>query len=126
MLERTKFAHETFPKQWPSLSEFPDIEIMVDVIRLDAFVKEHGIERIDHLHVDAQGADMDVLKSLGEAIAIVQGGEIEIATRGDMVIYEGQSSLDQAVFWLDSKGFRVGSATPNGNNHELNVRFYRA
>jgi hypothetical protein len=36
------------------------------------FIKQHGIEKIDYLHVDAQGMDLRVLKSLGSYLSIVK------------------------------------------------------
>lgn len=64
---------ETVHEAWPNRPDFESFgAITVDVIRLDNFVKKHRIEQIDYLHIDAQGMDLRVIKSLGEKISIVQ------------------------------------------------------
>ena len=45
--------------------------IKVKTIRLDDYIIKHKINHIDMMKIDAQGSDLDVLKSLGNLINIV-------------------------------------------------------
>lgn len=64
--------------EWPGRPDFNMMEyIDVDVIRLDDFIREEGIESIEFLHVDAQGSDLKVLQSLGTEIHKVKAGRCE-------------------------------------------------
>lgn len=76
----------------------------VMTIRLDDFVRMHNITQIDYLHVDAQGSDFNVLKSLGEYISIVQAGVVEVSY--NVPLYKGVDNTYESVSeWLTSKGF---------------------
>lgn len=101
----------------------------VESTRLDTFITEHGLENdtIDYLHVDAQGADLDVLKSLGRFIRNVKEGVIESAYSAQKTIYIGQdNTLCTATQWLNDNGFRVVKVTSNDGTHcECNIYFER-
>jgi FkbM family methyltransferase len=76
----------------------------VMTIRLDNFIEMHGITNIDYLHVDAQGSDFNVLKSLGRYIDIVQAGQVEVSY--NVPLYKGvDNSYDSVSKWLTEMGF---------------------
>ena len=65
-------------EEWPGRPDFNMMEyIDVDVIRLDDFIREEGIEYVDFLHIDAQGSDLKVLQSLGTEVHKVKAGRCE-------------------------------------------------
>ncbi len=84
--------------------------ITVDVIRLEDFVRERRITRIDFLHVDTQGTDLSVLRSLGSELRRVQAGMIEAPRDDGMTLYRGQHTRKEALAFLERTGFHVWKA----------------
>jgi len=108
---------------WPDRTDFKVTQkIEVEVIRLDAFVREQKIERIDFLHVDTQGTDLAVLRSLGDEIRRVRGGVIEVPQSCEVMLYRGQHSREEAESFLDAHGFKIWKIVPAQKEDDL---FYR-
>lgn len=109
---------------WPGRSYFVVTEtIEVDVIRLDNFIQENGIPRIDYLHIDTQGSDLKVLEGLGESLNIVREGVMEAGARDD-ILYVGQNRLNDSVRFLLNNHFRISSITSNDVfSNEVNIFF---
>jgi FkbM family methyltransferase len=100
-------------------------EIEVEVIRLEDFIKEKRIEKVNYLHVDTQGSDLNVLRGLGEKIEIVVAGRIEAATKQD-ILYRGQNTKEECMEFLVSKGFSITKVKKNDRfNNEINIYFSR-
>lgn len=75
-------------------------------IRLDTFLKEKNIKSIDYIHIDAQGGDLDVLKSLGNYIQKVSEGVCEsLAPKTSFKLYKNQASFEEIKKFLISNGF---------------------
>lgn len=115
-----------------SLNEFSeDLKtsetVEVDVIRLEDFVNEFKIEKIDLLHVDAQGNDLEVLMGLGEKVTIVGSGVIEMARTHAVKLYKDQKyDMNDAIDFLNKNGFRIHSIKPNDQwCNEVNIMFFR-
>ena len=98
-------------------------QIEVEVIRLDAFIIENNIEKIDFLHVDAQGTDLAVLRSLGDEIKRVKAGVIEVPETKEVMLYKNQHTYEEAVDFLTSKGFEITRVEDSQN--EKNLYFQR-
>ncbi len=79
-------------------------EIVVDTIRLDAFMQEHSIPGIDILWMDVQGAEGRVLEGLGERLSDLRCLHMEIEF---FEIYKGQSLFGDVDPWLRARGFRL-------------------
>ena len=109
---------------WPGRTDFHvTYKLNVDVIRLDTFIEENGITKIDHLHIDTQGSDLNVMKGLGEYLHIVNEGKMEAGTSDD-VLYEGQNKLNDCIKFLLLNGFKVVDVNSNDVFcHEVNVVF---
>jgi FkbM family methyltransferase len=76
----------------------------VMTIRLDDFCKMYGIEHIDYIHIDAQGSDFNVLKSLGDYIDCVDAGVCEVSY--NVPLYKGVDNTYASVTkWLTERGF---------------------
>lgn len=97
--------------------------IEVEVIRLDQFISQNGITRIDFLHVDTQGSDLRVLRSLGGRIGIVRQGVMEVPVSPELKLYKDQHSKDEAIAFLEQAGFEVVRVDVAEN--EANVFFRR-
>lgn len=96
--------HERFQ---PGLSQHIR-EIKVRCITLTSLLKQHGLNRLDLLHVDAEGYDFDVLQSLDfgwctPRMVLFESGHLPPAqrvqceafllARGYRVVYEGRDCL---------------------------------
>jgi len=99
----------------------------VESTRLDTFIEENhlGNNIIDYLHIDAQGVDLDVLKSLGKYIKNVKEGVIETASSIEKSIYIGQNNIiNEAKTWLENNGFVITNIQHNDpTDCEYNIFF---
>jgi FkbM family methyltransferase len=105
----------------------PDFQVThtveVQTIRLDTFIVENKIEKIDYLWVDAQGNDFKVLKSLGDKIDIVAKGKCEGAYTVDLYKTE-ENRVEDIVAWLQSNSFSCNVVLDNVGK-EADVHFSR-
>lgn len=117
--------NEGLEKTWPGREDFKVTQsIEVDCIRLDDFVREHGITSIEFFHCDTQGTDIKVLDSLGDYIGLVKHGEIETAASRAVALYKGQHTIEDVVIFFLKNGFEIERITPNDQFcNELNVLF---
>jgi FkbM family methyltransferase len=93
--------------------------IEVEVIRLDTFVQEKKLTQIDFLHVDTQGTDIAVLKSLGDSLALVKKGVIEVPQSRDVMLYKNQHTREEAIEFLEGNGFRIYKTESQQNEDNL-------
>jgi FkbM family methyltransferase len=110
--------------EWVGRDDFKVTEtIEVEVIKLEDFIISNNIEYIDHLHVDTQGSDLNVLLGMGEKINIIKRGRIEAASKKD-ILYEGQNYLDDCLEFLKNNNFKIINITSNDvHNNEVNIEF---
>ena len=94
----------------------------MEVIRLDTFMAERGIDTIDLLEVDAQGEDLRVVQSLGDRIGDVRRIQIEVNIHS-APLYANSFRLADAL----SSSPRTGSSSTcvwtQSLNREANVIF---
>lgn len=102
----------------------------VQSTRLDTFLEEYNLTShdIDYLHIDAQGADLDVLRSLGKYISNVRRGVLETCYSLEKAIYrEQRDDVNVVKSWLEKNGFVIERVVPNDVTYcECNVYFRRA
>jgi len=116
---------ETLDTTWPGRPDLKAEEpIDVECTRLDDFIAEMGIVGISYLEIDAQGKDLDVLKSLGNQIGIVKRGQIEVPTGAEEVLYQGQHLREETLGFLREHGFQTERMNTILQNEE-NYRFWR-
>lgn len=104
---------------WGGRPDFNHVEyIDVEVTRMDTFIEENGITEIDFLHCDAQGSDLDVLKSFGDKISILKSGRVEAGNK--VQLYKGvDNSVYSIIDYLESNGFTI---TKINNHHNQEIR----
>jgi hypothetical protein len=100
----------------------------VETTRLDTFIEQEGLENttIDFIHIDAQGVDLDVLKSVGKYITNVKAGVLETVMDNNKSIYIEQkdNNFENVKMFLESNGFTITDLHSNDNtNCEYNVFF---
>jgi FkbM family methyltransferase len=110
---------------------YSGVSYEVETTRLDTFIDANSLQNtvIDYIHIDAQGVDLDALKSLGKYIKNVRAGILETVIEEEKSIYVGQNqnTLSNVKTFLDSNGFRLDGIESNDNTScEFNVKFRRA
>lgn len=110
--------------KWPGRTDFKVThQIEVDVIRLESFIIERTIPKIDYIHIDTQGSDLKVLKGMGDLISIVREGVLEAGNEKD-ILYKGQNTVKETIKFLNSKGFEIMDLVSNDPfSNEVNVHF---
>lgn len=84
--------------QWKQPAGLPVMantgSLMVDTVRLDSVMRRLGLERIDYLKIDTQGADMAVLRGLGDRLRDV--GEIVMEVQlAPVEVYKGDGMTNK-------------------------------
>jgi FkbM family methyltransferase len=102
----------------------------VETIRLDTFIEQNSLENdiIDYIHIDAQGVDLDCLKSLGKYLVNVQEGVLETVMNKEKSIYRNQDSniYENVKEFLESNGFKITKIESNDKTAcEYNIYFTR-
>jgi FkbM family methyltransferase len=116
-------AQQTWVHEWHPYKRFEMVDsIDVQVIRLDTFLAERNITRVDLLEIDAQGEDLRVVESLGERMADVKKIQIEVNIHS-APLYANAFTMDQAVAFFTSHGFEKHVQWKQSLNREANVIF---
>ena len=96
--------------------------IRVPTIRLDEFLDRMQIAFVDFLKVDAQGMDLNVIKSAGNRLADVALIAMEVAVTDDAV-YKGACTKGQAIEFMHSHGFSLTETQTKSQGQEENLTF---
>jgi FkbM family methyltransferase len=83
----------------------------VETLRLDYFINQNKIDFIDYLKIDTQGSDLDVIKSLGRMISIVDTIELEVQLK---TLYKNSSSKKDILSYMEENNFILVSDESNG------------
>ncbi|WP_046653544.1 FkbM family methyltransferase [Brevundimonas diminuta] len=112
---------DNIEETWAGRADFAVTQqIEVEVIRLEDFCRKNGIDRIDHLHSDVQGLDMEVLLGLGEMIANVRGGDLECSRSHDVALYKGERFVfEDVALLLYQSGFVIDAIKANDDHGQL-------
>jgi FkbM family methyltransferase len=118
---------ETVQDEWPDRSDFHSFaSLPILSVRLDTFLEKTGISHIDYLHIDAQGMDLAVLRSLGRFLANVDKGVLEAPINDKKKIYEGSHTCEEAILFLLNNNFRITDIEKNDSlGNEVNIYFQR-
>jgi FkbM family methyltransferase len=117
---------DNLDQTWPGRQDFEVTQkIDVDIIRMDTFIKEAHIAKIDYLHCDTQGNDLKVLQSFGGYIGFLNSGKIECVKQNSLY-KDVDNDLDTVVDFLKSNGFQINKVESNDSfDNEVNVIFSR-
>lgn len=103
-----------------NLKELETLE--VSVIRLDNFMRSNCIAEVDLLKVDAQGYDLQVIKSAGDLIRKVKRIQLEVQVTP---LYTGSASKEEVVEYLEALDFRLVNTSLQTEGLEQNLEFIR-
>jgi FkbM family methyltransferase len=101
-----------------------DQTVTVPTIRLDTFLDLLAIPGIDYLKIDAQGADLAVIRSLGSRIHDVRRLCLEVQVN-PLPLYRGGSRKDEVLHFLLASGFTLCSVETQSHGQEENLEFVR-
>jgi FkbM family methyltransferase len=112
-------------KSWVTEEHFEVIgSVIVPTMRLDTFMDGAGIAAVDFLKIDAQGLDLDVVKSAGDRLRDVAKIQLE-ATTVPYHQYEGVPDRKEILEYMESKGFRLAEEEIQTHGQEANLTFLR-
>lgn len=98
--------------------------VPVPVIRLDTFMNLAGIERVEFLKVDAQGADLAVVRSAGKRLKDIQRITLEVQVT-PFDLYAGASHRQDVVEFMTAAGFHLKRVQRQSYDQEENLTFER-
>jgi FkbM family methyltransferase len=109
---------------WPGRTDFySERQIEVQVRRLDGWLPEHPeITQIDFFHCDTQGCDLAVLRGMGDFISMIKDGVIEVPQSPEVRLYKGQHTKEEALDFLNDKGFEVYKTASQQNEDNIYFR----
>lgn len=112
-------------KSWITEQHFEVIgSVTVPTMRLDTFMDGVGLRSIDFLKVDAQGLDLQVVRSASERLSDVARVQLE-ATTVSYRQYEGAPGKSAIVDYMESRGFRLAREESQSHGQEANLTFVR-
>ena len=88
--------------QYDFIEKYVQYEIEVPCTRLDTFCERNGIDKIDIIWMDLQGAELKALQSLGSLLDTVQIIHTELEMNP---MYEGQCLFSYVNEYLTNNGF---------------------
>jgi FkbM family methyltransferase len=96
----------------------------VPALRLDTFLERAGIRQVEFLKIDAQGADLAVLRSAGERLRDIQKISLEVQIT-PVPLYEGGSLKEAVLQHMQRAGFHLITAERQSHDQEENLTFER-
>lgn len=111
---------------WPGRSDCRKYgEMTVDCVRMDTFCIENNITQIDIFHCDTQGNDLNVLKSFGDIISIIQQGVVEACNQNPLY-KKMNNGIATICKFLEGQGFQIDQISDNDPlDNEKNIHFSR-
>jgi hypothetical protein len=95
---------------------------MVPTIRLDTFLNQCGIQTVAYLKIDAQGADLAVVRSAGERLRDINCISLEVQTT-TVPLYRNASRKEDVLQFLRDAGFELVATEGQSYNQEENLTF---
>lgn len=109
----------------PKLGEMK--ETIVECIKMDDFIEENNIKKIQFLLIDTQGSDLNVLKGFGDKIKVVKHGMCEsLSEDAEWKLYENQPSFSEFINFFNKNGFITEWNFNKGGaieKYEVNIEF---
>ena len=91
----------------------PVTKIEVDATRLDTFMNERNIEKVDALIMDLQESELIALEGLGDRIADVDRILLEATMTHEDTYYKGGCTIEEIRHFLESNGFEYTASDHN-------------
>lgn len=101
-----------------------EADVLVPTTRLDSFLEASGIAQVDFLKIDAQGADIFVVRSAGERLKDIRKIKLEVTTTPTQ-LYVGGATKEEFIKHLSSQGFALISEQSQTHGQEENLVFFQ-
>lgn len=95
----------------------------VDVMSLQKLIEDNNIRDVHFLKIDAQGLDLEVLRSARQCIDTIQSVVLEFPYDKKSALYKDESALIEGLLEANKLGFLPARVVPNGGG-ECNVFLY--
>ena len=110
----------TVEELWPGQDLDKHITVReILCITLFDFCTYANIDKIEYLHCDTQGNDLNVLESLGSKINIVEKGVVE--SSGERSLYYSNNSKEDIIKFLIDNKFKIDREEYRGHSHNTNT-----
>jgi FkbM family methyltransferase len=100
-------------------------KLVVPTIRLDTFLDLMKTPEVHFLKIDAQGADLAVVRSLGRRIKDVRKISLEVQIN-PVPLYAGGSNKDDIQRYMRAAGFSLETCEKQSYDQEENLTYLRA
>ena len=94
----------------------------VPSIRLDTFLNSVGIKDVEFLKVDAQGADLEVIRSAGARLRDIRRVSLEVQI-APVSLYSGAADKEAVIRYMQDAGFQLVDAERQSHDQEENLTF---
>ena len=114
-------------KTWPGYREAHCTvikKIEVKGITLEKYCIDNEIKKINYLHIDTQGSDLQVLKGLKNKLKIVDQGVLEAAVDEDTSLYETNHTIDETKKFLYFNNFEISKIENVDKNIDKEKNIY--
>jgi FkbM family methyltransferase len=114
---------ETARQSWKGDEALNEESVLtVPTIRLDTFLNNMRIPRVDFLKVDTQGNDLSVLRSCGKRLRDIRKITLEVDV-SPRRLYQGSPSKEEVLSFLQGSGFTLVSSISQSQGQEENLTF---
>lgn len=96
--------------------------VSIPCFRLETVLSHFSVESVAFLKIDAQGHDLEVLRSLGDRIRSVRIFEVEVQVT-DFELYRGQSRKSEVLEFAEANDFDLVASYPQTFGQELVLIF---
>jgi FkbM family methyltransferase len=94
-------------------------------MRMDTFVNLWKIKTVKYLWIDAQGNDLNCLKSFGKELGRVESGQLECTYKIPLYNNTDSNNHEDARKYLTENGFDVSIHYVHENDSEIDLSFVR-
>lgn len=102
------------------LIEHPTVKfekrIVVPTVTLELWAQQYGIQRVDFLWLDMQGAELGALKGMGRLIDTARALHVEVSTKES---YAGAPLYPELAVWMKERGFQVKNERFEGSQGDV-------
>lgn len=99
-------------------------KIVIPTIRLDTFMNRAGISKVAYLKVDAQGADLAVVRSAGERLKDINKITLEVSVT-PRPLYSGSPQKGEVMRYMTEHHFLLAESETQTHGQEENLTFVR-
>lgn len=99
--------------------------VLVSTTRLDTFMRNQGITRVEMLKVDAQGTDLCVVRSAGDFLPLIECIQMEVTVTPSQ-LYVGAANKRAVMAFMEERGFQLRKTISQSYGQEENLIFRRA